>query len=72
MNQFGSQVPFTIDRRTGNDSHAIPDERPFLLGVKIQEYRNGKLLSTVYRDWQVEVVEWWILYQIIEIVLRFV
>lgn len=57
LNQFGSQVPFTIDRRTGM-IHAIPDEKGhFLLGVKVQEYRNGKLLSTVYRDWQVEVVE---------------
>lgn len=51
----GSTNPFSIDPRTGMIS-AIPQNLGhFLLGIKVQEYRNGQLLSTVYRDWEVSV-----------------
>lgn len=55
-NQLGGKTnPFTIDSRTGMIS-AIPQILGhFLLGIKVQEYRNGQLLSTVYRDWEVSV-----------------
>ncbi|MEP7269650.1 MAG: PKD domain-containing protein [Saprospiraceae bacterium] len=47
----------TIDSRTGK-LNAIPNTLgQFLIGVLVEEYRNGKLLSTVHRDYEVKVLD---------------
>ncbi len=49
--------PFRIDARTGM-IHAVPNTLGlFLLGVQVEEYRNGKLIGTVYRDFEVKVID---------------
>lgn len=49
--------PFRIDSKTGA-LFAVPSSLgQYLLGVKVEEYRNGKLLSTVYRDYEVKIID---------------
>lgn len=49
--------PFRIDAKTGM-IHAVPNTLGlFLLGVQVEEYRNGKLIGTVYRDFEVKVID---------------
>lgn len=52
----GTDNPFRIDPSTGIISAVPRTLGQFLLGIKVQEYRNGQLLSTVYRDWEVSVL----------------
>jgi gliding motility-associated-like protein len=49
--------PFKIDPRTGLITAVPADLGQYLLGVKVEEYRNGKLLSTVYRDYEVKIID---------------
>lgn len=56
-NMLGGNSPLTIDNKTGK-LKAIPNTLgQFLIGVRVEEYRNGLLLSTVYRDFEVKVLD---------------
>jgi gliding motility-associated-like protein len=46
----------TIDPQTGLLSSIPPILGQFVVGIQVEEYRNGVLLSTVYRDFQFNVV----------------
>ncbi len=49
--------PLRIDSKTGA-LYAVPNAiGQYLLGVQVQEYRNGVLLSTVYRDYEVSIID---------------
>ena len=54
-NMLGSAVPLTIDPKTGF-LDGIPDiTGQFVIGICMEEYRNGKLLSITRRDFQYNV-----------------
>ncbi len=54
-NQLGGSNPLTINASTGIIT-AIPEiTGVFLIGVKVEEFRNGELINTVYRDMEVDV-----------------
>ncbi|MEO5583599.1 MAG: PKD domain-containing protein, partial [Saprospiraceae bacterium] len=49
--------PFKIDSKTG-ELFAVPTSLgQYLLGVLVEEYRHGVLLSTVYRDFEVKILD---------------
>lgn len=53
---LGGPVPFTIDPETG-ELNAVPDAQgTFVVGLCVQEYRNGVLLGEVRRGFQLNVV----------------
>lgn len=53
---LGGPLPFTIDPITG-ELNAIPDAQgTFVVGLCVQEYRNGVLLGEVRRGFQLNVV----------------
>ena len=50
-------TPLRIDSKTGKLS-AVPNTLgQFLIGVQVEEYRDGKLISTIYRDFEVKVLD---------------
>ena len=50
-------IPLQIDSKTGKLS-AVPNTLgQFLIGLMVEEYRDGKLIGTVYRDFEVKVVD---------------
>lgn len=54
-NMLGSQVPLTINAQTGM-INGIPDEiGQYLVGVLVEEYRNGELIGITRRDFQYNV-----------------
>jgi len=54
---FGQSAYQNFDPVTG-DFKVIPNQNGYyLLGFKVREFRNGQLLSTVYRDFMVNVVD---------------
>ncbi len=56
-NMFGVGTPLTIDPVTG-EIFAVPGMLgQFLIGVCVQEYRDGRLIGTVIRDFEVNVRE---------------
>ena len=55
-NMLGSKIPLTIDKKTGF-MDGVPDILgQFVIGICMEEYRNGKLLSVTKRDFQYNVV----------------
>jgi len=49
--------PFRIDAKTG-EIFAQPNTLGvYVLGLKVEEYRKGKLIGTVYRDFEVNVID---------------
>jgi len=54
-NMFGTGVPLTIDSETG-EIYAEPGTLgQFLIGVCVEEYRDGQLIGTVFREFEVNV-----------------
>ncbi len=56
-NMLGSGVPLTIDSKTGLLTVTPGTLGQFLVGVMVEEYRNGELLSVVRRDFEFNVRE---------------
>ena len=54
--QVDANPPLTIDSKTGIITGSPTTSGQYVFGVKIMEYRNGKLLSEVYRDIQFQTV----------------
>lgn len=54
QNFFGG-TPLQIDPRTGKLTGTPDVVGQFLVGVEVQEYRNGQYLGSVYRDFQYNV-----------------
>lgn len=56
-NQIGGNPEMTIDRNTGVLT-AFPDNiGRYVIGICVSEYRNGILLSTTIRDYQLKIVD---------------
>ncbi len=54
-NMFGTGVPLTIDSATG-EIYAEPGTLgQFLIGICVEEYRDGQLIGTVLREFEVNV-----------------
>lgn len=55
-NMFGGGEPLVVNPQTG-DLFAVPPpiESQFLIGVCVEEYRNGELLSMVRRDFEYNI-----------------
>jgi len=51
-----SDVPFTIDPETGLLEGTPTQIGKYVIGICVSEYRNGELLCTVRRDFQINVV----------------
>ncbi len=56
-NMLGSTVPLTVDAKTGLLTVTPEKLGQFLVGVMVEEYREGKLLSVVRRDFEFNVRE---------------
>ncbi len=57
LDPLGINATFDIDAGTGY-LRMIPDQvGQFIIGITVSEYRNGQLLSTVYRDFQQNVIQ---------------
>lgn len=56
-NPLGGSSPLTIDPQTGLLSGVPPTSGKFVVGVCVREYRNGNLIATSSRDFQLNVVE---------------
>lgn len=56
-NPIGGTVPLTINPKTGIMKGTPNTIGQFIVGVAVKEYRKGILLSTHYRDFQLNVVE---------------
>lgn len=56
-NMFGTGTPLTIDSATGSIFAEPGMIGQFLIGVCVQEYRDGQLLGTVIREFEVNVRE---------------
>ncbi len=55
MNMFGGSQPLTIDPATGLLCGTPSEIGVYLIGVCVDEYRNGVLLSTVRRDFEIHI-----------------
>lgn len=55
-NMLGGE-PFKIDARTGEITANPNTLGLYLLGLKVEEYRRGKLIGTVYRDFEITVLD---------------
>lgn len=55
-NMFGSGSPLMINSSTGQLSATPQQTGTYLVGICMEEYRNGELLSTVRRDFEINVV----------------
>ena len=55
-NMLGGTDPFRIDPVTGRLSGTPPNLGIFVVGICAKEYRNGRLIGEVRRDFQYEVV----------------
>lgn len=56
-NQIGGRPKMTIDRNTGLLT-AFPDYvGRYVIGICVSEYRNGELLNTTIRDYQLKIVD---------------
>lgn len=54
-NMFGGNPPLSIDPSTG-ELTGLPDQvGTYLIGICVEEYRNGELLSSVRRDFEYNV-----------------
>ncbi len=56
-NVFGSNDPLTIDTRTGLITGTPDNTGQYLVGVQVDEYRNGELIGFVRRDFEYNVRE---------------
>ncbi len=56
-NPIGGTIPLTIDPKTGLLKGTPNTIGQFIVGVAVKEYRKGVLLSTHYRDFQLNVVQ---------------
>ncbi|MBK7410331.1 MAG: gliding motility-associated C-terminal domain-containing protein [Saprospirales bacterium] len=56
-NMLGASIPLEIDPHTGILTAFPTIQGQFVVGVAVEEYRNGVLLSTVRRDFQYNIGE---------------
>ncbi len=56
-NVLGSSVPLSIDAKTGLLTGVPEKLGQFLVGIMVEEYRDGKLLSVIRRDFEFNVRE---------------
>ena len=56
LKPFGSNGLFTIDPQTGITTIYAPAQGWYVVAIEVQEWRNGKLLSTTRRDLEVIVI----------------
>ncbi len=56
-NMFGSGVPLTIDSETGELTATPGMIGQFLVGVCVEEYRDGQLMGWLRRDFEVNIQE---------------
>ncbi len=54
-NMLGGSSPLTIDPNTGILTATPEITGVFLIGVKVEEFRNGELINTVYRDMEIDI-----------------
>jgi gliding motility-associated-like protein len=56
-NMLGGSQPLVIDSITGVLTGTPPSQGQFVVGVCVSEYRNGVLISTYLRDYQLNVTQ---------------
>lgn len=56
-NMLGASIPLAIDPHTGVLTAFPTIQGQFVVGIAVEEYRNGVLLSTVRRDFQYNIGE---------------